>query len=360
MSFRFVEGVSSKEEMIALLDKAHQVGAKVIINDERNEYLRLNKMSKEEFIKGVKDSINDFASHPATFGFYGGDEPFSDQEENFAFTMALLKELCPDKMHYGNLLPYWSDLLAEPQEKNREDSFYNEKIERLIKDGKLDILAFDQYTQCYDTSKDQKKGVHQFVNAMTHFMRLANKHHIPLYVSLLSVGHYSYRDPSEYDIRWQINLATALGAKGIIWFYFHQYIHDYGYLNPPFLGERALITPMYGKIQRQHYVFNERYKKILDQVDIFDFAFFGGQYGDSNANLNKKYIKRLDIRDKVTLNLISYGAYRDNPKHKIAILMNANQEGGNAFSIFFHDGKELHFDLIPGDMRIFDLGEIED
>ena len=47
MSFRFMEGQSKKEDMIALLDEAQKVSAKVIINDERTEYLRLKKMSKE-------------------------------------------------------------------------------------------------------------------------------------------------------------------------------------------------------------------------------------------------------------------------------------------------------------------------
>ena len=102
MSFRFIENESKKEDMIAFLDEAHKVGVKVIINDERTEYLRLNKMSKEEFVKGVKEAVNDFGNHPATFGFYGGDEPFSDQEDNFCFTMALLKELLPNHLHYGN------------------------------------------------------------------------------------------------------------------------------------------------------------------------------------------------------------------------------------------------------------------
>ena len=32
-------------------------------------------------------------------------------------------------------------------------------LERIIEEGKLDILAFDQYTQCYDEGRDQKRGI---------------------------------------------------------------------------------------------------------------------------------------------------------------------------------------------------------
>lgn len=357
MSFRYLENESKKEDMIALLDEAQKVGVKVIINDERNEYLRLNKMSKEEFIKGVKASIHDFGSHPAVFGFYGGDEPFSDQEDNFCFTMKLLKELCPEKTHYGNLLPYWSGLLAEPKENNREDSFYYEKINRLIKEGSLDILAFDQYTQCYDDVKKQREGVHSFINAMHHFATIAKNNNIPLYVSLLAVGHFSYREPTEFDIRWQINVACAMGAKGIIWFYFHQHSKDIGFFNPPFLGERAYITPMYGKIQRQQYVFNERFKDIFDHVDIDNYYVVGDDYGDLNFKPNQEIVKRFDIREKDSLALISFAHYRDDPKHKVVFVVNGNQFHGNAFSVYFVNGKECHFDLSASDMRAFDYFE---
>ena len=355
MSFRFLENESKKEDMIELLDEAHKLGIQVIINDERTEYLRLKRMTKEEFVKGVKEAIEDFGSHPATFGFYGGDEPFSDQEDNFCYTMRLLKELCPSKTHYGNLLPYWSGLLAEPDENWREDEFYYDKIERIIKEGKLDILAFDQYTQCYDETKDQQKGIELFLNGMHHFITLANKYNIPLYVSLLSIGHFSYREPTENDIRWQINVATIMGAKAIIWFYFHQEASDYGYGNPPFLGRRAYITPMYGKIQRQQYCFDERYREVIDNVEIDKYVFFGGKYGDSNELLDKQLVKRLDIKEKHLTNIVSYAHYKDDPNHKVVILMNLEQTSSNVYSIYLHDGREFHFDLMPGDMRIFDI-----
>lgn len=357
MSFRYIEGESKKEDMIALLDEAQKFGVKVIINDERNEYLRLNKMSKEDFIKGVKASIDDFGSHPATFGFYGGDEPFSDQEDNFCFTMKLLKELCPDKTHYGNLLPYWSGLLAEPQERDRGDDFYYKKINRLIREGKLDILAFDQYTQCYDDADRQQNGIRLFINGMHHFSTIARNNNIPLYVSLLSIGHFSYREPTETDIKWQINVALAMGAKGIVWFYFHQTAKDYGYLNPPFLGERAYITPMYGKIQRQQYIFNERYKKIFDNIDIDCYGFLGEDYGELNYKPDQKMVKRFDIKNKNSLTMVSYGHYRDNPKHKVIFVVNANQFHGNVFSIYFTDGREYHFELNAAEMKMFDFEE---
>lgn len=353
MSFRYLENVSKKEDMIALLDEAHKIGVQVIINDERTEYLRLKTMSKEEFIKGVQTAIDDFGNHPATFGFYGGDEPFSDQEDNFCFTMKLLKELCPNKVHYGNLLPYWSHLLAEPSENYREDKFYYDKIERMIKEGQLDILAFDQYTQCYDETKDQQEGIKLFLDGMHHFVTIANKYNIPLYVSLLSIGHFSYREPTENDIRWQINVAAMMGAKAVIWFYFHQHAKDYGFFNGPFLGERAYITPMYGNIQRQQYLFNERYREVFDNIEIDEYRFFGGEYGDSNELLNKDYVKRLDVKHKDYTNIITYGHYRDNPERKVVLVMNLEQKRANVYSIYYHDGREFHFDLLPGDIKVF-------
>ena len=355
MSFRYLRGKSKKEDMIELLDEANKLGYKVIINDERTEYLRLKEMSREEFVKGVKEAVDDFGHHPATFGFYGGDEPFSDQEDNFAFTMSLLKELLPEKKHYGNLLPYWSGLLAEPKENNREDSFYYEKINRLIKEGHLDILAFDQYTQCYDTLYDQKKGIESFINSMIHMYKLAKSNNLPLYVSLLSIGHWCYREPTEIDIKWQINISAVMGAKGIIWFYFHQTAKDYGYLNPPFLGERAYITPMFGRLQRQQYIFQERYKELFDQIDIDEVYFRGDMFKDKEYVVDKKIVDRFDIKAKDKLTLISFGHYRNNPLHRVMFIANGEQQTGNVYSIYFTNGQECHFNLSPGDIKIFDL-----
>ena len=354
MSFRFLKNQSSKEEMIALLDEAQKVGVKVIINDERVEYLRLNEMSHEEYTEQVMEAVNDFGHHPATFGFYFGDEPFSDQEDNFAFAASLLKKLLPNKTHYGNLLPYWSGLLAEPSENNQEDDFYYDKINKLVYKGDLDILAFDQYTQCYDESKDQDYGVWLFINGLYHFSRLARENDIPLYVSLLAIGHYSYREPTETDIAWQINVATAMGAKGIIWFYFHQHSKDYAYMNPPFLGERAYITPMYGKIQRQQYLFNERYKEVFDNIDIDEVYFQGKDFGELNYAPDKVIVDRFDQRTKDSLTIVSFGHYRDDISHRVVIIVNGNQKAGNAYSIYFSNGDTYHFDMMPGGMRIFD------
>lgn len=356
MSFRFLKGKSEKKEMIELLDDAQKYGCKVLINDERVEYQRLNEMSKEEYTKQVEEAVKDFGYHPATFGFYFGDEPNSKQEENFCLAASLLKKLLPNKIHYGNLLPYWSGFLSEPEENNQEDQFYFDKINRIIKDGNLDILAFDQYTQCYDETRDQKEGVVSFINAVRNFYKVAKDNNIPLYVSTLSVGHFRYREPSEKDIRWQINVSTALGAKGIIWFYFHQIANDPGYFNPPFLGERAYITPIYGMIQRQQYSFNERYRKIMDQIQIEDIKFRSTLYfKEDQYKEDKTIVDRFDVLYKDKLAIVSVGRYVDNPNHKVLLVTNADQNVGNAFSIYFKNGKECHFELSPGEIRIFDL-----
>ena len=356
MSFRFMEGQSKKEDMIALLDEAQKVGAKVIINDERTEYLRLKKMPKEEFVKGVKQAVKDFGNHPAVFGFYGGDEPDSTQEDNFIFTMKLLKELMPNHYHYGNLNPYWSSFLSEPQENHREDSYYYQKMNRMIEEGHMDILAFDQYTQCFDEDENQKEGVKNFIVSANHYYQIARNHNIPLYISVLSIDHFNYREPSEADIRWQINVCAAIGAKAVIWFYFHQNAQDVFFGVPPFLGEKAYITPMYGRIQRQQYLFNERFKKVFDQIDIDDFFVQGEDYGKLNYHygIHEDIVKRFDIHHKDRLAFISFGHYRDDPEHKVVFVINGDQFKVNAFSVYFADGEEKHFRLLPGEMIMFD------
>ena len=37
------------------------------------------------------------------------------------------------------------------------------------------------------------------------------------------------------------------------------------------------------------------------------------------------------------------------------VVVNVSQDTPNVYSIYFNNGEECHFDLAPGDMRIFDL-----
>ena len=80
-------------------------------------------------------------------------------------------------------------------------------------------------------------------------------------------------------------------------------------MNPPFLGERAYITPMYGKIQRQQYLFNERYKEVFDNIDIDEVYFQGKDFGDLNYVPDKVMVDRFDQRTKDSLTIVSFGHY---------------------------------------------------
>ena len=48
--------------------------------------------------------------------------------------------------------------------------------------------------------------------------RAGLKYDTPFVYVLLSVPHFSYRDPSEEDLRWQVFTALAYGARGIVYF----------------------------------------------------------------------------------------------------------------------------------------------
>ena len=75
MSFTFDINKHKKEDMIAVLDKCQEYGMKLVLRDERTSFRTFQRLGKEEFKKGVLNAYNDFGKHPATFGFFVGDEP---------------------------------------------------------------------------------------------------------------------------------------------------------------------------------------------------------------------------------------------------------------------------------------------
>lgn len=45
-------------------------------------------------------------------------------------------------------------------------------------------------------------------------------------MSLLGVGHWFYRAPTQADMRWQLNIAALYGIKGFVWFFPYEYKYE--------------------------------------------------------------------------------------------------------------------------------------
>jgi hypothetical protein len=78
---------------------------------------------------------------------------------------------------------------------------------------------------------------------------MAKRAGVPFWTTILSVGHYNYRCPSEDDIRWQFNSAIAYGAQGILYFFFYMRDPNDNYRLAP-VDEFWDRTPLFDSLKR--------------------------------------------------------------------------------------------------------------
>lgn len=351
MSFIFDYKKDSKDEMIELLDECQKFHLKLIISDTRTLFSNLRNMDKESFRSLVKAAFDDFGHHPAAFGFYIGDEPSPLETDLFIDAVKIVMEETPGLVPFGNLLPYFG--YSDESKKNLEK--HSLILEKILKETNIPVIGYDQYTQLFDDYSDQKEGLNSYFVGLKQYNDICKKYDVPFYMSLLSVGHWQYRVPTEDDIRWQISTAFAHGARGVIWFYFYQNDHDYSYRLSPFTNFGLLKTPMFDVIKREQYLFKQANEELLNKMELIEAY----HLNDDNEYMNKfeydEYIKDI-VLDRKFLTIISYFKEFDSDK-KWVCFVNGNQKYANLFRLTFSNGHKETFWLSPGEMRLFSLDE---
>ena len=128
----------------ALLDEAQKYGMKLIIQDWGANVDNLIVNGEEHYRESMKKLVDEFGSHPATFGFYVTDEPYVDNIEATLKACRINNELAPHLTAYINLLP-WFDWIAERMGTKE----YAPYLDKVVKEGELKLLSYDCYTQMY-------------------------------------------------------------------------------------------------------------------------------------------------------------------------------------------------------------------
>ena len=356
MSFVYDFHNGNKEEMIELLDECQKSNLKLIISDTRTIFRNLCSVSEEQFRKDVKAAFDDFGHHPAAFGFFVGDEPSPEETDLFIKAVKIVKEETPGLVPFGNLLPYFgaSDHVLDIGNKNFE--YYSNIVDKILKETGLPVIGYDQYSQCLDDLGNQETGINSYFIGLDKYYDLCKKNDSSFYISLLSVGHWMYRVPSEDDIRWQISTAFAHGARGVIWFYFYQDDKDYSYRLSPFTNYGLKKTPMYDIVSREQYLFKKTFEDQFNKMELVNVYHLGHIYDENKRFVYDEYIKDVMVDRKLPV-IISY--YKEfNSDKKWVSFVNGSQKYASILRITFSKGHKEVFWLAPGEMRLFDLDEV--
>ena len=346
MSYVYDPSSSTKEDMIALLDECKKEEIDVLIYDKRTSFYNLLEKGETKFREDVRSAYEDFGEHPATYGFCLGDEPNFEQVDAFIKTSQIVSEIMPNIHHFGNLLPYFSN--KEEQELlGRDEKFYFSLLEKIYRNGAFSSLSFDQYRQCYDSYMNQKEGVKHFLYGLRMFQKASKEFDIPMYVSLLAVRHWNYREPTVDDIRWQLAASLAHGARGFFWFYLEGGNHECAFDDPAIIRDNGEHTPIYDRLRRVERRFQKAVLPIFDTLSFQDITYFG------DGLMNGYHDDDIDISsNRSLLSFLSH--FVDGKGNRYVLLVNGDQRLSNLYTIAFAGEKKETW-ILPGEFVLYDV-----
>lgn len=122
----------SPADVMAQLDLAQELGLRALVSDPR-----FTPKGTKEGLAQALQAAEEFADHPATFGFSVIDEPLRGQFEAVEAVITALREKYPEKIAYVNGLG-WG---------NRGADCFLEYAEEYAKIIKPQMLSFDDLTK---------------------------------------------------------------------------------------------------------------------------------------------------------------------------------------------------------------------
>jgi len=353
MSFTYDCSKHKSQEILDILDECEKFGLKLIICDKRTHFRTLKEIGENRFIEGVRNAFDDFGKHPATFGFFIGDEPTFDELDCFVDAVKIVMNIMPNLVPFANLLPYWGGGSDFDMDIGAKEAVHTEAVEKILGESKIPLIGYDQYSQCLEWNRNTECGINSYFYVLDKYFELTEKYDIPFFVSLLAVGHWCYRVPTEEDIRWQIYTSLAHGARGIIWFHLYQYNAGNSYVGNPLIGKKRMRSPLFDIIARQQYIFNEYYREYFDSMKLEKVYHVGHIYNSAKRMCEDDVIKSVK-GDFSYPTIVSYYKVIDSDKRRVSIV-NASQRYSNKITVCFTDGETQTFWLAAGEMKIFDI-----
>jgi hypothetical protein len=145
---------------------------------------------------------------PACWGYFLGDEPGPGAFPDLRKSVDALRQARPGKLAYINLLPNYAPAWA------LGTSNYAEHLARFVREVRPDVLSMDHYPM-FSPEADGREGYCQNLEAMRQ-QSLAGG--VPFWNFFNTMPYGPHTDPTEAQLRWQINASLAYGAKGVMYF----------------------------------------------------------------------------------------------------------------------------------------------
>jgi hypothetical protein len=182
-------------------------GLKAIVSDPRTSDYDWTKLDEAKARKNVASLVAEVGRQPALFGYYLRDEPPASFFPGLAKVAGMLRELSPGKWPYINLFPDY----AENWQLGTTN--YTEYLERFVATCQPTIISYDNYSLLDNgTVRDN------YWSNLESVRGACRRHGTEFWNIVLAVAHFSYRELSAADFRFQAYTTLAYGGRGIAYF----------------------------------------------------------------------------------------------------------------------------------------------
>jgi hypothetical protein len=198
----FPNNGASPEQNKAILAACEKHGLKYLPYDGR---VLQHQPNDPKFAANLDSMIADYSKSPAMAGYFMADEPGPGSFEFLGAVNRYLLEKDPRRLPFINLYPNYVDEKAIGMK-------YEEYVDKFCSTVKPKLLCYDHYALFNGVERDN-----YFAN-MEIIRRNALKYDAEMGFIFLCTPHGTYRDPTETDLRWQVNTALAYGCKALLYF----------------------------------------------------------------------------------------------------------------------------------------------
>ncbi|MEN8256218.1 MAG: hypothetical protein ABFR33_12195 [Verrucomicrobiota bacterium] len=183
----------------------HGIGVFVVDDRIRHKKGTTGLPSKSD----IEAAVGQWMSYPALAGYGIRDEPAAHEFPELVRIKNIVAGIDPDHRAYVNLFPTYasSGQLGAPA--------YIDYVEDFMRAFMPSVLSYDHYS--ISTWKGLHVGVTYYEN-LEIIRQAALNAEVPFSAFTLSIPHWSYPQPTEGHIRFQLYSALAYGAKELQYF----------------------------------------------------------------------------------------------------------------------------------------------
>ncbi len=345
-----------KQAFLAVLDECAKQHIQLLVSDRRLGY----DLSADEaqYRENVRQVTADFAWHPAVCGFHLGDEPGAAQTENAIRAVRIFREICPDKLPFLNLLPWYSDEFGGVEARVAARADYKDYLIDFVRRSGIPILSYDCYFQLEEEhGQPTARAWETYYRNLRIFKEAAAETGVELWYTTLAVGHMMYRCPTRDDLRWEINTAVAHGVKALFYWFLYSGFYNANYRYAP-INELFERTETFDWLSTENRLFARVFGQVFTRLQLEQVSHVGKAYGgfplfDEDSD---RHIARVCNKNGVPM-ILSRFSCAERPGYAFYAVVDNSVTDSTCTGIVFREPTEVYeVRSTETDMQLIPLG----